>query len=75
MFPTKNKIVFSTTLAIFALIAVTGLMWTLSVSVSEEANAWHSQFATKKECVNFMKDVLHNTTAQAQTMCNKVIPH
>lgn len=61
------------TLAIFAIIAVTGLIWTLTVS--ELANAWHSQFATKKECVNFMKDVLHNTTAQAQTMCNKVIPH
>ena len=63
------------TLAIFAIVAVTGLIWTLTVSVSEEANAWHSQFETKKECTNFMKTVLGNTTAQANTMCNKVIPH
>ena len=30
---------------------------------------------SKKECVNFMKNTLGNTTSQAQAMCNKVVPH
>ena len=61
------------TLAIFAILATTGLIW--AVAVSQPADAWHSQFASKKECTNFMQTVLGNTTAQANAMCNKVIPH
>jgi len=41
----------------------------------ESVNAWHSQFSTKKECTNFMKDVIGNTTAEANAMCQKVVPH
>ena len=60
------------TLAIFAILVVTGLIWTLTMW--ESAIAWHSLFASKKDCVNAMK-ATGNTTAQAQTMCNKIIPH
>jgi len=54
-------------------IATTGLIWT--AAQSQSVDAWHSLFASKKECVNFMKNSLGNTTAQAQAMCNKVVPH
>ena len=62
-----------TAVAMFAIFITIGLMW--AVKVSEPADAWHSQFATKKECTNYMKAILGNTTAQAQVMCNKIIPH
>jgi hypothetical protein len=60
-------------MVIFAIVAATGLIW--AITVSQPADAWHSLFASKKECTNYMKSVLGNTTAQAQAMCNKVIPH
>lgn len=63
----------TTIFAIIAIVIVTGLIWRLSVT--ESAIAWHSQFASKKECVNFMKYVIGNITAQAQIMCNKIVPH
>ena len=60
------------TIAIFAVVAATGLIW--AIAVSQPADAWHSLFASKKLCVDFMKQT-GNTTSQAQFMCNKVIPH
>ena len=62
-----------TAVAMFAIFITIGLMW--AVTVSEPADAWHSQFASKKECTNYMKSGLGNTTAAAQLICNKVIPH
>jgi hypothetical protein len=61
------------TLTIIAILAATGLIW--AIAVSQPADAWHTLFASKKDCTNFMKNVLGNTTAQAQAMCNKVVPH
>jgi hypothetical protein len=62
-----------TAMVIFAIVAATGIIWT--ITVSQPADAWHSLFASKKECTNYMKSVVGNTTAEAQAMCNKVIPH
>jgi hypothetical protein len=45
------------------------------VHLVESVDAWHSQFATKKECTNFMKGVVGNTTAEANAMCQKIVPH
>jgi hypothetical protein len=45
------------------------------LATAQSANAWHSLFETKKECTNFMKTVLGNTTSQAQLMCVMVVPH
>ena len=59
-------------LAIFAIVAVTGLILTLTVSGS--ANAWHSMFASKKACVNWFK-ALGNTTSEGDFACDKVVPH
>ena len=59
-------------LGIFAIVAVTGLIWMLSVS--ESANAWHSMFASKKACVNWFK-ALGNTTSEGEFACDKVVPH
>jgi hypothetical protein len=59
-------------LAIFAIVAVIGLIWTLTVS--ESANAWHSMFASKKACVNWFK-ALGNTTSEGEFACNNVVPH
>jgi hypothetical protein len=63
----------TTTLALIAIIAAFGLIWTLIVS--EPANAWHSQFESKKECVEFLKSEFGNTTSEAQFECNKLFPH
>ena len=62
-----------TAVVIFAIVAATGMIW--AITVSQPADAWHSLFASKKECTNYMKTVVGNTTAEAQAMCNKVIPH
>jgi len=59
-------------LAIFAIVAVIGLIWTLTVS--ESANAWHSMFASKKTCVNWFK-ALGNTTSEGEFACDNVVPH
>jgi hypothetical protein len=57
--------------------AAAGIIGTVAMflTTAESANAWHSQFQSKKECTNFMKTVLGNTTAEANAMCQKVIPH
>ena len=66
-----------TKMAIFAVVAAAGIIGTVGVFLAtvQSADAWHSLFASKKECTNFMKTVLGNTTAQAQIMCQKVAPH
>jgi hypothetical protein len=66
-----------TIMAIFAVVAAAGIIATVGVflTTAQSADAWHSLFASKKECTNFMKTVLGNTTAQAQIMCMKVTPH
>jgi len=40
----------------------------------ESVDAWHSEFETKKQCTNFMKNE-GNTTAEANVMCQKIVPH
>ena len=68
-------------LVIFATVAAVGLVGILAVDTMmntnriESAAAWHQQFDSKKECTNFMKTVLGNSSSQANTMCNKVLPH
>jgi uncharacterized membrane protein len=66
-----------TLMAIFAVVAAAAIIGTVGVflTTAQSADAWHSLFASKKECTNFMKAVLGNTTAQAQIMCQKVVPH
>ena len=58
---------------ILAIIIASGLA--LTITITQPIDAWHTVFQSKKECVDFMKTVVGNTTSQAQTMCNKVIPH
>jgi uncharacterized membrane protein len=67
----------NTVMAIFAVVAAAAIIGTVGVflTTAQSADAWHSLFASKKECTNFMKTVLGNTTAQAQIMCVKVVPH
>ena len=57
-----------TTLAIFAIFATTGLIW--AIAVSQPADAWHVLFGSRKLCVT---EVNHNTTREANFMCNRVI--
>jgi hypothetical protein len=66
-----------TLMAIFAVVAAAAIIGTVGVflTTAQSVDAWHSLFASKKECTNFMKTVLGNTTAQAQIMCQKVVPH
>jgi hypothetical protein len=63
----------TTTVAIFAIIAATGLIWT--ITVSQPADAWHSLFGSRKLCMQYMTEVNGNTTKEANFMCNKVVPH
>ena len=59
-------------LALFAIVAVAGLIWMLIVS--ESANAWHSMFESKKACENWFK-ALGNTTSEGEFACDNVVPH
>ena len=63
------------TLIVLAIVAAAAMFGVLAISAAQSADAWHTLFQTKKECVNFMKTVLGNTTAQANVMCQKVAPH
>jgi hypothetical protein len=65
-----------TTVAIVAMVivAATGLTWT--VTQSQSVDAWHSEFDSKKQCVNYVDQVNRDTTrAQAQEMCEEDVPH
>jgi hypothetical protein len=66
-------------MAIFAVAAIAGIIGTVAVvfltTTAESASAWHSQFQSKKECTNFRKTVIGNTTAEANVMCQKIVPH
>jgi len=61
------------TLVLIAIIAIatTGLIW--AVTQLQSVDAWHTLFASKKECVNFITDEIGNTTSQL--MCQMVAPH
>ena len=59
-------------IAIFAIVAVTGLIW--MSTASESANAWHSMFESKKSCENWFK-ALGNTTSEGEFACDNVVPH
>jgi hypothetical protein len=64
-----------TTVAIVAMVivAATGLIRT--VTQSQSVDAWHSEFDSKKQCVNYVDEVNRDTTrAEAQDMC-EVITH
>jgi hypothetical protein len=61
-----------TIMMVLAIVASAGISANFLV---ESVDSWHSKFATKKDCTNFMKDVVGNTTAEANAMCQKIIPH
>ena len=46
-----------TIIAIFAVVGAAGIIGTVGVflTTAQSADAWHSLFASKKECTNFMK--------------------
>mgnify|MGYP003585154533 CR=1 FL=1 len=60
---------------IFILLALVASVGIIGNFLIESADAWHTQFATKKECTNFMKTTIGNTTSEANAMCQKVVPH
>jgi hypothetical protein len=65
-------------MAIFAVVAAAGIIGAIGVlflTTAQSAYAWHSLFGSKKDCTDYMKTVNGNTTAQAQFMCQKIIPH
>ena len=61
-----------TIMMVLAIVASAGTIVSFSV---ESVDAWHSLFETKKECTNLMKNTLGNTTAEANAMCQKIVPH
>jgi hypothetical protein len=61
-----------TIMMVLAIVASAGTIVNFSV---ESVDAWHSRFDTKKECTNFMKDVVGNSTKEANAMCQKIVPH
>lgn len=60
-------------LIIIVVIAITGVLSTLTVLQS--ADAWHARFESREECMYFFKTEFLNTTAEAGRMCDNVIPH
>lgn len=63
------------TLIALAMVAAAAMFGLVAIGAAQSADAWHSLFQSKKECVNYMKTVLGNTTSQAQLMCVIVAPH
>ena len=63
--------------SLVAVVAATGIIGMVGVDLltPESISAWHTQFESKKDCTNFMKDVVGNTTAEANAMCQKIVPH
>ena len=61
-----------TIMMVLAIVASAGLMVNFVV---ESVDAWHTRFETKKECTNFMKEVVGNTTKDANAMCQKILTH
>jgi len=61
-----------TIMMVLAIVTSAGLMVNFVV---ESVDAWHSQFETKKQCTTHMKEVVGNTTAEANAMCQKIVPH
>ncbi len=48
--------------SIIIVLAIVASAGTIVNFLVESADTWHSQFATKKECTNFMKTTIGNTT-------------
>jgi len=63
--------------SLVAVVAATGIIGMVGVDLltPESISAWHTQFESKKDCTNFMKNTLGNSSAEANIMCNKVLPH
>ena len=61
-----------TTLMVLTIVASAGTIVNFSV---ESVHAWLSEFETKKECTNFMKNEVGNSRAEANVMCQKIVPH
>lgn len=61
-----------TIMMVLNIVASAGTIVNFSV---ESVDAWHSEFETKKECTNFMKNTVGNSTAEANVMCQKIVPH
>ncbi len=62
-------------LTIMVMLTIVAFAGTIVNFTVESVDAWHSQFETKKECTNFMKNTFGNTSSEANAMCNKVLPH
>lgn len=60
-----------TIMMVLTIVASAGTIVNFSV---ESVDAWHSEFDTKKECTNFMKNE-GNSTAEANAMCQKIVSH
>jgi hypothetical protein len=72
----SNIFMNKTTKAIFLMLVVPEAAVLLSaIVVAEESMAWHTMFGSKKECVQFFKDVVGNTTRDSHLICQKIIPH
>ena len=61
-----------TIMTVLAIVASAGVMVNFVV---ESVDAWHTLFETKKECTNFMKSELGNSSKEANVMCQKIVPH
>lgn len=61
-----------TIMMVLTIVASAGTIVNFSV---ESVDAWHSEFDTKKECTTHMKEEVGNSTAEANVMCQKIVPH
>lgn len=48
---------------------------TSALTVSQSADAWHTIFQSREECMYFLKTEHLNTTGEAARTCDKIIPH
>jgi hypothetical protein len=64
-----------TTRAIFLMLVVVSAVFVFAIVSMQSSTAYHSLYPTKKECVQFFKETIGNTTRDSNITCQKIIPH
>ena len=60
--------------AIFIMLVIISAVFVFAIVSMQQSMAYHSIFASKKECRSFFEQG-GNTTGQANRICQKIIPH
>jgi hypothetical protein len=63
-----------TVIALFTIVTAVGIIGAgvmVLLTTADSAAAWHSQYESKKQCLNYYTSV-GNTTKEANVICNEI---